>query len=233
VATKLYLRDAAPANDPGETENSTALPVGTFKDGAFAPESLSTTKGTVAIQRTLASLSQTAHQDVFWTSFSSAALAAQTIDANTWTIAARVAEGNNAANAFTILSVYVFREPSTIVGFIYDSDTPLGNEWNGGLSGRVATFSGSAVTASASDYLVLEFWAHSNQSMAMSYDYRLRYDGTVDATEGGGGDASYLETPQNLTFNGGGPTGQPTQKRWGGSILNQGARGIGKGWQMK
>lgn len=199
--TTLYLRDAAPTNDPGETERSTALPVGTFSDFAIAVKSLSETIGALETSVSGSSLAQTAHQDNFFTSFSSLALGAQTIDANTWTIGLDVGEGNANANSFLVLSIYVFREPSTIVGFIYDSDTALGTEWVTTGAGRVVTVSGSAVTALANDYIVLEVWRHASQAMAAAYTQTLYYNGDTKVTEGSITSAgSYIETPQVLGF---------------------------------
>lgn len=148
------------------------------------------------------SLVQTAHQDNFFTSFSSKALAAQTIEANTWELGCNVRHGNAAANFFMGISLYVFREPGTVVGFVSDTDDNHGAEWptTGGGLGRIASFSGSEVISLANDYLVLEFWAHATQGMAMAYDIELRYDGATKVTEGTSNEGSYLETPQNLTF---------------------------------
>lgn len=203
MATRLYLRDASPTNDPGETTQSSVLPVHTDNSDFSIPvKSLSLTAGVAETSVSGSSIATENPQDNFFTSFSSPALSAQTITAQTWTIAVGTAEGNNAANSFTALSVYVFREGSGVVGYIYDSDTALGNEWPGASDGRVATFSGSQVIALADDYLVLEFWRHTaGQAMATAYTQELWYEGTTDVTEGQNDDfASYLETPQNLTF---------------------------------
>ena len=202
--TDFFFLNSTPTNDPGETERSSVLPVGDFQDYAFAVKKLNQVKGPVtdAIQGT--SQAHTDHDDEFFTSFSSDALAAQTIDANTWTIAVSVRQQNANANSFIICSLYVFREPSTVVGFIYDSDTALGAEWSNGYSGRVATFSGSALTILLNDYLVLEFWRHTaGQGMSMGYDQGLQYSGTIDIVENGAGSASRVTTPQTITYPGG------------------------------
>jgi hypothetical protein len=205
MATRFYFHDAAPANDPGETENSTVLPTVTaahFQDFGIAVKSMNTTIGTAETSVTGSSRAHTDADQDFFTSFSSPAIATQTITAQTWTIAVDVDEGNANANSFMVLSVYVFREPSTIVGFIYDSATQLGNEWNNVGRGRVATFSGASVSATEGDYIVCEFWRDTaGQAMAMAYVHELFYDGTVDVTEGSSTSAaSYLETPQTITF---------------------------------
>lgn len=202
MATRLYLRTPTPTNNPGETELSAALPVGDFLDYTLPIRALDTTRGTS--QTTLSGISQghTDHDDEFFSSFSSEALAAQTITAQTWTVAIKHSQDSAFANSFIVLSLYVFREPSTIVGFIYDSDAALGAEWANNGAGRVATFSGSGVTVQAGDYLVFEAWRHtSGQGMNMTYIQTLFYNGTVDVTEGSTASAaSYIETPQNLVF---------------------------------
>ena len=203
MATRLYLRDAAPTNDPGETERSVNLPDGadTFQDYGIAVKSLSETIGTSEVDVSGSSDATTDEQAEFFTSFSSEALITN-ITAQTWTIAVDVGGGNTAANSFMIPVVYVFREPSTVVGFVIDAHTAIGAVWVAFNEGRVATFSGAAVTIVADDYLVLEFWRHTvGQVMSMAYTQTLAYDGTVDVTEGNTTSAaSYLETPQDGLF---------------------------------
>ena len=208
MATRLFLRDLTPTNDPGETERSVVLPVGDFLDYDEVVKALRTTKGASEVNLGANTQAHQDHDDEFFTSFSSEALDAQTINANTWTIALMLTQSSGTANSFMVLSVYIFREPSTVVGFIYDDDTALGSEWTnqGGGRGRVATFSGSAVTVLAGDYLVLEVWRHTpGQSMSQNLAQRVFFEGTTDVVENaaGGDAASYLETPQDLTFAGG------------------------------
>lgn len=204
MATRLYLRDAAPTNDPGETERSSALPVGDFDDNAVAVKSLSETIGTAETSYAGASLPHTDHDDEFFTSHSSEAFSGiSQIDANTWSFGIAFSEGNAAANSFLVCSLYVFREPSTVVGFVYDSDTALGAEWQNVKQGRTGTFSGSLVTGvQDGDYLVFEVWRHTaGQAMNMAYTQTVYYDGTVDVTEGSTASAgSYIETPQDNLF---------------------------------
>lgn len=204
MATRLYLRDAAPANDPGETERSATLPFGgeAFQDYGIAVKSLSTTIGTSETFISGSSTGNVVETAEFFTSFSSPALTTN-LTAQTWTIAVQVSEGNAAANSLMIPIVYTFREGDSSVRFVIDAHTALGAEWPpGDRVGRVATFSGAAVTVAAGDYLVLEFWRHTvGQAMNMSYTQRLDYDGTVDVVEDGTASAaSYIETPQDNLF---------------------------------
>ena len=206
MATRLYLRDLTPTNDPGETERSTALPSGSadFQDYGIAVRALSTTIGASETSISGNSLAHGDHDDEFFTSFSSEALAAQTINANSWTIAVDVAQGASFANSAMDVCIYIFREPNTVVGFISNAHVGRGNEWTSNGAGRVISVSGAGLTCQAGDYLVFEFWRHTGaQSMAMAYTHQLFFDGTVDVTEGSTTSAaSYIETPQDLVFQG-------------------------------
>jgi len=92
---------------------------------------------------------------------------------------------------------------SSVVGFIYDSDTTLGVEWGTTEDGQVLSPTGSAVTVLAGDVLVISFWRHAAQGMAVAYTQTLYFDGATDVTDATTTDAaSYLETPQVLTFSG-------------------------------
>jgi len=203
MATRIYLHDAAPAKDPGETERSVNLPGGdNFLDLGIGVKSMDDVIGTSEVSISGTTVGNTVEQATFFTSFSSPDLT-RNLTAETWTIAVQVNEGNTAANSLMIPIVYVFREPSTVVGFVIDAHTAIGNEWPTiSAAGRVATFSGSAVTVVAGDYLVLEFWRHTvGQAMAMGYLQTLDYDGTVDVTEDDTSSAaSFLETPQDDIF---------------------------------
>ena len=202
MATRLYLRDAAPADDPGETERSVNLPGSdAFQDYGNAVKSLSTTIGTSETSVTGNSTGNLVETAEFFTSFSSPALVVN-LTAETWTIAIDVNEGNAQANSFMLPIVYTFRESDSSVRFVIDAHTALGAGWPTPAAGRVATFSGAAVTVVAGDYLVLEVWRHTvAQSMNMSYLQTLAYDGTVDVIEDSTTSAaSYLETPQNNLF---------------------------------
>ena len=207
MATRLFLRELTPTNDPGETERSTNLPSGAadFQDYGITVKALSTTKGSSETTVSGNSLAHNDHDDEFFTSFSSEALAAQTIDANTWTIAVDVAQGSAFANSFIDICVYAFREPSTVVGFLSNTHVGRGNEWSSNGGGRVVAVGMAGVTVQAGDYLVFEFWRHTDaQSMDMAYTQTLFYDGGTDVTQGvdSGDAASYIETPQDLVFQG-------------------------------
>lgn len=205
MATRFYLRDAAPANDPGETERSTTLPVGDFQDYGISVRSLETTAGSAETNVSGSSLAHTDHDDEFFTSFSSPALARQPISAEVWDIGLMVAQGSGFANSGMAVALYIFREPSTVVGFISQVDG-MGSEWAPNGAGRTSSFSGSGLGVNVlndNDYLVLEVWRHTSaQAMSMSYTQELFYEGATDVVEDAspGDAASWIETPQDLVF---------------------------------
>lgn len=199
MATRLFLRDLASSNAPTDGEKSAALPVGSFKGNSgpgYEDRSLETTPGAAGVTKRIVTLAQTAHQDLYIARFTSQPLSAQTIAANTWTLRLSVAESNGAANAFLVLSLYAWR-PSTnsVVGYIYDSDTTIGAEWPTTETATTFTFSGSSLNVQGGDVLVVEVWAHAVQGMANPYTLTIGLN-DADGTLRG----SYLETPQNLSF---------------------------------
>jgi hypothetical protein len=203
VATRLYLRDLTSSNAPTAGEKSAALPVGTFKGNSGTVESLSlsTTKGNSDVSTSITSLAQTAHQDGYIARFTSDPLTAQTIPAQSWTCAIKCQESNASANAFFVLSLYIWRpSTSSVVGYIYDSDTALSTEWPTTAAGRVFTISGAAITTQNNDVLVLEVWYHATQGQSQSYTNRIYYNGATDVTSGGTGGGSYIESPATLSF---------------------------------
>lgn len=202
-STRLYLRDAAPAYDPGDLELSTVLPVGIFGDGLLAVKGLSPYKGPAVTNVGLNSTASTSHQDNFFTSFSSPPLLAGKYGAGLWAFAVSCSESSAIANSFFAFSIYAYR-PSTasVVGYIYDSDTALAGEWPLTQGGIGSTFTGSEVTVIDGDILVLEVWSHATQDKASAATKRIYYDGTVDV---GNGDtetdaASWIQAPHEIGF---------------------------------
>jgi hypothetical protein len=206
VATRLYLRNILAAGAPTAGEKSTALPVGTagLQSGANTQDrSLLLTKGTTQTSIAFTGLGQTTHQDNYLARFTSLPLSAQTVTAQTWTFALALNEANAAANSQLAPCIYLWRPgSSSVVGFVVDSDTPIGAEWGASEDGIVATVSGAAVTAVFGDVLVLEVWRHApSQTNTTARVQTVYFDGptdVVDATTANA--ASYIETPQNLVF---------------------------------
>src|SRR5207245_4207821 len=204
--TTLYLRSTTTNYAPPQSERSTALPVGTFKGNSrtgFEDLSLSSVKGSAQTSKAIASLAQTAPQDEYVARFTSPPLAAQTISANTWTLAVATAESSTSANSFFVGSIYVWRpSTSSVVGYIYDKAVQRGNEFATSETGIVYSLAGSAVTTNDGDVLVIEFWVDAVQGTATSRTNTLYFEGTTAPTNGTNPvtAASYLQTPQSLTY---------------------------------
>jgi hypothetical protein len=114
----------------------------------------------------------------------------QTISANTWDYTLRNRLSNSLANAYKAGSIYVWRpSTSSVVGYVYDSNAEIGTVWTNNYTNDSSNISGSAVTATNGDVLVIEVWYTSAQGKGKSYDVDIQYN--VD---------SYIETPQDLTF---------------------------------
>lgn len=214
MVQKMYLRQINANSPPTTGEKSTALPVGTFKDGTpdasqgGVPEgrrALTAAHGSLETGQSVLSLAQTGHQDDYLARFTLDNLAAQTFGSGTWTFAFQATENNAAANTFLHLSIYVWRPSnSSVVGFIYDSEDVLGVEWGNGVAatryGQVITITGANVTCVAGDVLVLEVWTHATQGGASARTNTIFFDGTTDvvATATGTDAASYLSAPADI-----------------------------------
>ena len=204
MATKFYLRNITAAAPPTAGEKSSVLPADTLgannATGTQETRLLDSIIGTSETSIAHNSDATTAARDNYLARFTSKPLGAQTIPAQTWTLAIALAQANGAANSFLILSLYIWR-PGTqsVVGYIYDSHTSLGNEWGTTKDGRAVTFSGSELAIQEGDVLVLEVWRHAVQSMSAVYTQTVYFDGTVDVTEGSSTSAaSYLSSPASI-----------------------------------
>lgn len=204
LPAKLYLVSTLNVEGPeGVNANydySATLPVGTLNKQAVGIYVASLVGSAAAAQatRAAATLAQTAHQDIWigrWTS--RRMLDPGTFGAGDWTFGFAAAEASG-VHAQTILSLYVYR-PSTnsIVGFIYDSDAPLGSEFATSETGRVVTFTGTDVTAQDDDVLILEWWLHVTQDAAAISSVNGYYSGTTEPTDGAAASSSatYLALP--------------------------------------
>jgi hypothetical protein len=190
MATRLYFRDIVSPDAPTAGSKSVALPNGTNNSlTANDNQSLLLTQGS-DIQVNISSLAQTARQSGRFARFTSEPLASQTISANTWDYTLRNRHSNNAANAYKAGSIYVWRpSTSSVVGYVYDSNAEIGSRWTTNFTNDSSNITGSAVTATNGDVLVIEVWYTSAQTMATSYTNSIQYN-----------ESSYIETPQDLTF---------------------------------
>ena len=199
--TKLYFNALDPASGIlGTSTQSTAL-TETFA-GPHARRGMDVTAGTTQTSSSFNSDAVTSASRSMVAKFCVTALTVSTIDANTWEFAIANNETNLNANSFTALSIYIVRGPEvTVRGYIYDSTTNLGSEWDTTEHGRVSSVSGSSVSGVIStDWLVVEVWRMATQGMATAYLQEIFYDGATDpanliATTDA---ASYLSTPQDI-----------------------------------
>ena len=190
MATRFYFRDITSPYAPTAGTKSVALPTGTNNSlTANDDQSLLLTTGT-NVQVDITSAAQTARQSGRFARFTSDPLASQTISANTWDYTLRNRESNANANAYKAASIYVWRpSTSSVVGYVYDSNAEIGTEWTTNFTNDSSNISGSAVTATNGDVLVIEVWYTAAQGKAASYSNSIQYNAN-----------SFIETPQDLTF---------------------------------
>lgn len=224
MATRLYFH-AATSTVSGtlpSTEQSSRTSAQNV-DAQTVNRSMNTSIGTAQTSVTGTSANAT-DRIVYITKFISQPLVTTSISANTWTLnfaykianstnqtaPVREATGNPKYNVMP-LTCYVWR-PSTgaKVGNIIDADSAgTSGEFHDcsqtGTSELVeqGTFSGSAVTATAGDVIVLEAWIYSTDSTARANAINWYYDGTTANTTNESvvsNHASFLESPQAITF---------------------------------
>jgi hypothetical protein len=193
MATRLFTLPTAPTLPLTAGDKSAVLPVGTDRGDFNENLSLSTSTSLTATTPFLYSTSPiNTLQSAMMARHASIPLKAQTVAANTWTVSFIGSQNNNAANAFLAVSLYVYRpETGAVVGYIRDSATTVGVEFNGAV--QTVTFAGSEVIASAGDILVLEAWNVATQQNNAARDITWSV-GQL------GGVNTYIETPQNLDF---------------------------------
>lgn len=184
-----------------------ALPVGTDNSAAPGGAPMTLAKGFLENASDVLSLAQTGQQSGRIFTFSRDGLTTGEIEANTWTLALAMSEAHANANSFLAVSLYLWgarvypgSPGQEVLGYVYDSATPLGAEWGTTEDGQVVTFSGAEIGGVVpADWLVLEIWYVATQATATSYLQSIYYAGTADVTGSTTSDAaSYLETPQDL-----------------------------------
>lgn len=196
MTTRLYFASSTSPITLPSGDNSNVLPVGTDR-GDFNQNLSLILQGTgTQVNYSLTTAAITTQQSAMMARHISSGLAAQTISANTWSIQYEGAESNNEANAYLNVSLYIWRPSTTgVVGFIYDSTTLLGVEFNG-LPQNV-NIVGTGVTAQNGDALVFEAWyitPGQSKSNSRTVTWSIQnISGTPDPY-------AYIETPQDLLF---------------------------------
>lgn len=212
------------------TEQSTKTSSGNF-DAQTVNRSMDTTIGTSQASTTFVLANSQKSDNVFFIAkFISPELNQSSIAANTWTwnFAIKASSStnvfdypSNTVNEKIPLCCYVWRPSSgTKVGNIKDGTgqdsadlqyfdvgtnssnpgAPTTAEWS-----EDGTFAGSAVSGLlAGDVIVMEAWAFIDTNNSSSTTYSFFFDGTTVTTTNGttvSSQASFLETPETLTFN--------------------------------
>lgn len=215
MATRLYFH-AANSTISGtlpSTEQST-LTAGSTGDAETVNRSMDTTKGTsqATVSDTPIGSEITNH---YFTKFVSPLLNQTSVAANTWTYAFTAAEGDT-SNNFPVdgtnqpvrVCCYVWKPSNgTKYGNILDGNTASTVDEGNANQQRwhIVTFSGSAVSSlTAGDaVIVFEVWFVCDTSASVGGSDIFYFDGTNDTTAENGtttSAASYLQTPENLTF---------------------------------
>jgi len=204
--TVLFLHNAKSPYAPTAGTKSAVLPVGGYVGPSPAnaeSDSLDQAIGSNPVAFSVpAGLGQVAHQDNYLARFTSPPLKPQTIAAGTWVAGLLFEDANalRAVNSYLVSSIYVWRPgSSSVVGYIYDSDSPIGRVM-AAAAGRTATVPGSSVVVQAGDVLVFEVWRHAVQADAQITTVSSDGDSTPRTTEGSTDFGSYLQAPQVLLF---------------------------------
>jgi hypothetical protein len=133
------------------------------------------------------------------------------IDEQTWTWGIAVSESSTSANFIPPMGcAYVMTSGGTKRGggSIFDSvQTGATGAVEASITedGQVVTvgvaFSNAVTGLAAGDRVVVEFWGGGSITMAGAYTVSFYYDGATDVVDATTTDAaSYIETPQNITF---------------------------------
>lgn len=226
MATRLFIHDALfdtvtfpgtyPINQNGgsaPTVQAHLSPLVYNKvDNTNVHRSMNTTKGLAQVSDVLASNATLSSTTYYWTKFISNPLTGvSSISANTWQLVYAFAQSHANANYIgPVVYVYVWR-PSTgaRVGWINDQVNPADITEPGAINSerlKKTTFSGSAVASvQDGDVIIWEYASRVTQGTAAIYNQTLYYDGTDEYAGGSTGNvvtdmATYIETPQNLTF---------------------------------
>jgi hypothetical protein len=181
-------------------------------DATSVHRSMDIQKGTSQVTKTMTSLANVASQTYYWTKFISPPLTGvSSISANTWQLVYAFAESSLSANFIgPIIYVYVWRPSNgTRIGWINDQVNPADITEPGAINSerlKKTTFAGLAVSSVVNgDVIIWELCSRLTQAASGAYQDSFYFDGTDEYTAGSTGNvvtdmASYIETPQNLTF---------------------------------
>lgn len=198
MATRLYFANTSGTIILPTGDRSAVLPAGTDR-GDFNQNLALRLQGTgTQANFTVTTATITTVQSAMMARHVSSGLAAQTINANTWTLQFEGQESNAAANAYLAASIYAWRSSTTgVVGYIYDRTGLLGVEFNG--LPQTVSITGSGVTVAEGDALVFEAWyitPGQGNTTTRTITWSINNIGASPDPY------AYLETPQDLFFSG-------------------------------
>lgn len=213
MATKLYLHDTnsdVSGTLPTSEQSSTNTATNNLASQSLNKK-MDTTKG-VSQASLSASVSLGFSESTIYSSkWVSPPLDSNvTITAQTWTVNFASKSGSDPFYPYKIKpNVYVWR-PSTgaKVGTIFDNiaGSPYG-AGNVNETSKQQTFSGSAVSCLAGDVIIFEGWCAAISFSIGTFSIFFYYDGATETTSDGStvsNHASFISTPQDLTFSTGG-----------------------------
>lgn len=230
MATRLYFHNAAfdtatyPGSYPdtnGELQDGGAAFPGTpsvtygKEDASSVHRSMNKTKGSSQTTMSWSSSASTLTQMNYITKFISEPLSGiTTIDDNQWTGLMAYSESNLSANVTFMAGVLYVWRPSTnsLVGHIEDytglhtTGEPSGANTEKLFKGNFTAGTSAEVTGvQDGDVIILEIYSRHQQSSATAYTIGFYFDGTNEHASDPNNTtvsdvASYIETPQDLTF---------------------------------
>lgn len=215
--TRLYLHQTTDATSGLPTSEQSSLTSNKDAEAQNINRTMNITIGTGQVNLTLLTNPVSTAQNYYFTRFVSPELNMSSISSNTWTYNFAATQNNTAAN-FPVdgtngpvrVNVYVWRpSTSTKIGTVLDGNTAstVDEPQNTNEVSHHVTFSGSAVSGiSAGDRLVFEVWFVVDTFGSTQRNCTFHYDGTtVNTTDNSNvsNHASFIETPQTLTFQAG------------------------------
>lgn len=219
MATRLYFHNQTDSTSGLPTAEQSSLTSNKNAEGSQTTNRImNITIGTSQASLQMTSNAVSSTQNYYFTRFVSPALDMASISANTWTynIATRQNSTQNRGN-FPVdgndqpvrVNCYVWRPGTGKIGTILDGNTAATVDENGNSEVvHHVTFSGSSVSSmAAGDRLVFEVWFVIQQVSGITSTNTIYYDGaTVNTTDNAtvSNHASFIETPQTLTFDEGG-----------------------------
>lgn len=192
MATRFYLLDTTNyvTNGPS-SEQSTVLPLATDNSLAWALRDMDESSAASPVSLTANYQDIVTTQSALFRAFISPPLAAQTIAAQNWSIAADANVSNSRLTIQWALNIYVWRPSTTSkVGAIYDSSTGLGTAWSTSPTTQTGTAAGASLAISNNDKLVVEVWSVGGPNKTTAYDAVVDYN---DAN-------SYLSWTHDITL---------------------------------